>query len=148
MANLLKAIKITYGHALVTAANNTSVSTAVVDMSGWDGVICIQPIYDSANTGVATLTGRSSSTNGAGAALSGAVATKTDAGGDALNGGCLAVDIYKPIERYVDFLIASTVANVAFDAAIIIQYKGRKIPVTQVATQVLASASVISPAKA
>lgn len=147
MGNLLKNIKITYGHALIPAANNTDVGTTIVDMAGWDGVMCIQPIYDSANTGVATLTGRSAATNVAGAALAGAVATKTDSGGDALNGGCLVVDIHKPIERYVDFNIKSTVANVAFDAAIIIQYKGRKVPVTQVATQVLHGVSVVSPAK-
>jgi hypothetical protein len=146
--NLLSNAKITYGRALVAAANNTSVATAVVDMTGWDGVMCILPMYDSANAGVATLTGRSASTNVAGAALAGAVATATDAGGDALNSKCLIVDIYKPRERYVDFLIASSAANVAFDAAIIIQYKGRKAPVTQSTTHVAASTSVISPAKA
>jgi hypothetical protein len=145
--NLLKNCKITYGHALV-AAGQASHPTSIVDMSGWDGVMCILPITSTLNTGVVTLTGRSAATNVAGAALAGAIATVTDAGGAQHTGKCLAVDIYKPRERYVDFLIDTTVANGATDAAIIIQYKGRKAPVTQSTTYVGASTLVISPAKA
>lgn len=142
--NLLKNIDISYGHALVTNANNTDVNTAILDMAGWDGVMFIQPIYDSANTGVATITVESNTANSDSgmAAITGAVATKTDAGGDALNGGCLVVDVYHPLKRYVQCAITSTVANVAFDACISIRYRGRKAPVVQGAT-VLASTQVV-----
>ncbi len=146
--NMLKDIKVTYGHVAVANAANTDVATGRVDMQGYDGVMCILPLTDSANTGVATLTGRSAATDVAGAALSGAVATATDAGGDALNSKCLVVDIFKPLERYVDFRIQSSVANVAFGDAIIIQYRASKKPTAQASAQVAASTLVVSPAKA
>lgn len=147
--NLLKDVEIVYGHAPVANASNTDVTTTIVDTAGWDGVMCIQPITDSANTGKAELIARQNTANSTSgmAALSGATATKTDAGGDALNSKCLVVDVNRPQERYVDFNIKSSVANVAFGDAIIILYNSQKKPTVQ-GTSVLHSVLVVSPAEA
>jgi hypothetical protein len=147
--NLLKDVAVVYGHAAVANANNTDVTTVIVDMAGYEGVMCIQPITDSANTGKAELIARQNSANSTVgmAALSGATATKTDAGGDALNSKCLVLDVHQPQERYVDFNIKSSVANVAFGDAIIILYNGAKKPVVQ-SSDVLHGVLVVSPAEA
>lgn len=147
--NLLKRIKIQEVGAPVAAAANTDQNSDRLDMSGWDGVMFIVPITDSVATGVATLTveqNTSDSDTGM-AALSGAVATKTCVVNDDINNQLLIVDVYRPRERYVQGVITSGTANIAFGNTIAIQYQGRKPPVTQ-PTSVAASTQVVSPAEA
>ena len=147
--NLLKRIKIQEVGAPVAAAANTDQNSDRLDMSGWDGVMFIVSITDSVATGVATLTveqNTSDSDTGM-AALSGAVATKTCVVNDDINNQLLIVDVYRPRERYVQGVITSGTANIAFGNTIAIQYQGRKPPVTQ-PTSVAASTQVVSPAEA
>jgi len=79
-------------------------------------------------------------------ALSGAVATATDSGGDDLNDQLLIVDVYRPTKRYVQGVITSGTANIAFGNTLAILYKGSKFPITQDDT-VEAIAQVASPAE-
>jgi hypothetical protein len=141
--NLLKNVNVSYGKALVAAANNTDDNSAILDMSGYDGVMFIAPIYDSVSGGVATLTVEANTANSDSgmAAVTGAAATVTSGANDDLNGGCLIVDVYKPQKRYVQAVRTSSTQNIAFDALIAIRYHGKKRPVTQGAT-VLASTQV------
>ena len=80
-------------------------------------------------------------------ALSGAVATATSAANDVLNNTLLVVDVFRPLERYVQAAITSLTANIAFGTAIAIQYRGMKGPVTQAAT-IQDIAQVAGPAEA
>ena len=147
--NLLTSVSIREVGAPIANALNTDSNSDRIDMANWDGVLFIAPIEDSANTGVATLTveqNTADSDTGM-AALSGAQATKTDAGGDALNNKLLVVDVYRPRERYVQAVRTSTVANVAFGTLIAILYQGRKFPVAEHST-ILDAALVASPAEA
>lgn len=142
--NLLKNIDISYSKLLVAAASNTDDNSAILDMSGYDGVMFICTITASLNTGVATLTVENNTANADSGmtAINGAVATATDAGGNALVGKCLIVDVYKPQKRYVQAVRTSAVANITFGDMVAIRYKGKKKPVTQGAT-VSASTQVV-----
>jgi len=135
--------------APIAAASNTDEESDIVDMSGYEGVAFITLITDCTATGVATQTieqNTANSTTGM-AALSGATATVTSTAGDDLNGHCLVVDVYKPLERYLQAVITSTIAEVAFGSTIAIRYKGRKAPITK-DTTVSAITTVISPSEA
>ncbi len=142
--NLLKNVEISYSKALVASAANTDDNSAILDMSGYDGVVFICSMTASANTGVATLTveGNTANSDSGMAAITGAVATATDAGGNALLGKVLIVDVYKPQKRYIQGVRTSTVAAVTFGDMIAIRYHGKKRPSVQGAT-VLASTQVM-----
>jgi hypothetical protein len=112
-------------------------------------VLFLQVIDDSVATGVATLTiEQNTADQDAGmAALAGAVASATCTVNDDLNGKLLAVDVYRPRERYVQAVRTSLTANIAFGQLIAIRYGTRKRPVTSDAS-IAAAASVTSPAEA
>lgn len=147
MQNLLNQIKLDYVAAAVANANNTDNDSAIVDMQGFDGVLFLTTITDCAQTGVATLTIEQNTANsGSGmAALAGAVATATSGANDDLNGKILAVDVYRPRERYLRANRVSATANIAFGECHAILYRGTKMPITQV--DVTDSAIVTSPAE-
>lgn len=148
--NFLKNNKLQEVMAPVGAASDTDQNSDILDMQGWDGVIFAVPITDSVATGVATLTIEQNTSNSDSgmAALSGATATATSAENDDLNNTLLIVDVYRPRERYVQGVVTSGTANIAFGNMIAIQYqKNGKVPVTQPAS-VQASTLVASPAEA
>lgn len=149
MLNFLKNNKIQEVLAPVAAASNIDSNSDRLDMQNYDGVIFIVPITDSVQNGVATLTiEQNAADSDAGmAALSGATATATSAVSDDLNNTLLIVDVFRPRERYVQGVVTSATANIAFGNMIAIQYRGRKAPVTQPAS-VQASTLVVSPAEA
>lgn len=149
MQNLLNNIKLDYVAAAVVAGSSIDNDSAIVDTQGYEGVLFLTPITDSVNTGVATMTIEQNSVNsGTGmAALSGAVATATSGADDDLNGKLLAVDVYRPRERYVRANRASATANIAYGTCIAILYKGIKQPVAQASADVADSAVVTSPAE-
>lgn len=141
--------KIEEVNAPVAAGSSIDDNSDILDMQGWDGVVFIVPITDSAATGVAALTVEQNTANSdtGMAALSGAQATATCAVNDDLNDTLLIVDVYKPRERYVQGVVTSTTANIAFGNTIAIRYKGKKLPVAQGAS-VQDIAQVVSPAEA
>lgn len=147
--NLLKNMKFQEAMAPVAAGSSIDQNSDILDMANWDGVIFIVPITDSVATGVATLTIEQNTANSDSgmAALSGAVATATCAVNDDLNNTLLIVEVYKPRERYVQGVVTSATANIAYGNMVVIQYRGRKGPVTQPAS-VQASTLVASPAEA
>lgn len=146
---LTKNCKIEEVLAPVAAASNTDSNSDILDMQNWDGVVFVVPITDSAATGVATLTVEQNTANSdtGMAALSGAAAAKTCVVNDDINNTLLIVDVYKPRERYVQGVITSATANIAFASMIAIRYRGRKAPITQ-ATSVSTIVQPVSPAEA
>lgn len=133
MATLTDNIKVLHVNSSIAAANNTDDNSDRVDMQGFDGVVFVTPITDSVNTGVATLTveqNDSDSDTGM-AALSGAEAEATSAADDDLNDSLLVVDVFRPTERYVQGVLTSATADIAFGDTIAILYNGSKFPVTQ-----------------
>lgn len=134
--------------APIAAANDTDSNSDRVDMQGYEGVVFITPITDSVDTGVATMTieqNTADSDTGM-AALSGAVATATSAANDDLNGTLLVVDVYRPRERYVQAVLTSATANIAYGNTIAILYGARTMPVDDHST-IAAATVVASPAE-
>ena len=131
--NLLKNAKIAEVNAPVAVAANTDDNSDRLDMAGYDGVCFIVPIVDSVATGVATITveqNDSDSDTGM-TAITSASARLTCTTSDDINDKILVVDVYRPTKRYVQGVITSAVANIAFGNTIAIQYKGRKDPQTE-----------------
>lgn len=118
--------------AAVAAGAAIDDDSAIIDMAGYEGVIFMTSIEDSVATGVATLTVEQSEANSgaAMAALAGAVATLTSGVNDDLNGKLLAVDVYRPRERYLRVNRASAIANIAYGAVTAIRYGARVLPVS------------------
>ena len=147
--NLSKNCQFAVVNAPVAAGSSIDDNSSILDMSGWDGVIFAVTIDDSVATGVATLTVEQNSANsGSGmAALAGAVATAICSTNDDLNGNALVVDVYKPRERYLQGVITSATANIAFGSTIAILYKSRgKLPASAHST-ILQQALAVSPAE-
>lgn len=142
---LYKNIDVREVKAPVAAASNTDSNSDIIDMAGYEGVIFIVPIEDSVATGVATLKAEEHTLNqdSGMAAIQGASATKTCTVNDDINGTLLIVEVFRPRERYVQAVITSATANIAFGTMTAILYGHRKVPVTEHAT-VSASASVTS----
>lgn len=146
--NLLDHAEIRVVNDAISNASNTDDNSTRIDMQGWDGVCFITPIEDSAATGVATLKveqNTADSDTGM-AALSGASAAVTCAVNDDINSKALIVDVYRPTERYVQGVLTSATANIAFGPTIAILYRGSKVPVTPGAT-IANYAKVVSPAE-
>lgn len=125
-------IKIMEVEAPVTAGSTIDNNSDIIDMQGYDGVIFVTPITDSVDTGVATLTIEENSANSdtGMTTITGASASATSAANDDLNGKLLYVDVYRPQERYVQAVLTSATANIAYGNTIAILYKGTKMPVT------------------
>lgn len=102
----------------VSNGSNTDDNSTRIDMSEYESVMFVVPITDSADTGAATLTIEESDddadTNMT--AVTGAVATATADAADALNGTALVAEYRLPSKRYVQAVITSATANIAFGA--------------------------------
>lgn len=148
MQNLLSNVEVLEINAPVSAGSSIDDNSDIVDTDDCEGVLFVVPIEDSVDTGVATLTIEQNSANSDSgmAALAGAVATATSAANDDLNGTVLMVDIYRPRDRYIQGVLSSTTADIAYGTMIAIKYGRRVHPVSQGAT-VSASTVVASPAE-
>lgn len=143
--NLLKNSAIDFVNAAVTAASNTDDNSSRLDMQGYEGVLFLVTITDSAATGVATLTVQenSSDSDTGMTAITGAAAAATCAVNDDLNSTLLIVDVKNPQERYVQGVITSATANIAFGETIAIRYGARKVPVSQSSSTVSTATFVV-----
>lgn len=141
-------VAIDYVGAAVSNASSTDSNSTRLDMQGWNGVVFVTTITDSAATGVATLKveqNTSDSDTGM-AALTGASAAVTCAVNDDVNGKILIVDVREPRERWVQGVRTSATANIAFGEIIAIRYGPRLAPAAASSTTA-AAAEVVSPAE-
>ncbi|MBN1807191.1 MAG: hypothetical protein JW837_18235 [Sedimentisphaerales bacterium] len=147
--NLLKNCLIKEVAAPVAAAPDTDQNSDILDMQCYDGVCFIVPVTDSVATGVAKLTVEQSGENSDSgmAALSGAEAAGACAVNDDLNDKLLIVDVYRPRERFVQGVITSETANIAFGNMIAVQYNGSKCPIIA-DPSVIQAISAFGPAEA
>lgn len=148
MQQLSKDVEIKWLKGAVAAAANTDDDSAIVDTQGFDGVLFVCPITDSAQTGVASLIVQQNTANsGTGmATLAGMTAAVTSAANDDVNGKLLIADVYRPMERYLRVKRTSATANIAFGDVIAILYHGRLGPTAQAAAAAIVAAA--SPAEA
>lgn len=133
---LLKDAVLSYAGAAVAAGSSIDNNSSRIDMAGYEGVVFFTTVTDSVDTGVAALTieQNTADSDSGMAALSGAVATLTSGDNDDLNGKVLAVDVYRPKERYVQAVRTSATANIAYGEIYAIRYGAKKLPVTNDST--------------
>jgi len=147
---LLRNVQVDEILAPVSNSSSTDSNSDRLDMAGFEGVIFVAVITDSAATGVALMTiqeNTADSDTGM-AALSGATATATCTVNDDLNNQLLIVDVYKPKEQYLQATLTSATANIAYGNTIAIRYGASIPPITQDTDIVLASSLVVTPADA
>lgn len=138
--NLSKDVKITVVAAAATAAQ-TAVTSDVLDMSGYDGVMFIALTGDVTATSVLTLTAKANSANSTSSPTP-VTQKATDAftaGAADADSKALVVDVYKPTLRYVFAELTRTTANAVVGGIIAIQYQAANKP-TSHAASVIASA--------
>jgi hypothetical protein len=141
-ANLGKNTKITVADAY--DLGSTDVTGAILDMSGWDGVVCIVTLGAITSGAVTSAKWQQDTAVGGGtmADLLGTGVTIADTDDDEL----VIMDLYKPIERYVRVYIDKATQNAA-TSAIYIQYRGSKAPVDNSVTGESTYELHISPAE-
>ena len=123
---LLNEVKVTV--VKTTQATGTSaVNTDSVDMTGYDGVVFVGALA-TANAGNSVNVAQSSDNS-----------TFADLEGTAqvpgTNGDLVAIDVFRPTDRYVRAEIVRAGATTVTETFFAIQYRGRKSPVTSIATQ-------------
>ena len=127
------------------AAGQTTLTSDVIDMKGFDGVTFIAFLDDVLDTAVLTLQAQqgdqsdgSDATNLAGVAAS-FTADPTNA-----DDNMLAVEVARPTKRFVRVTLTRATANAAVDGIIAVQSNPAEAPVTQDAS-VLATDFALSP---
>lgn len=132
--NLLKNCKITVVEA--TAAAGTSLLTSdVLDMTGFEGVMWIALTGDVTDTSVLTLTAKGNSANSTSSPTPTTQGTATfTANATSADSKVLAVDVYKPTLRYQFCELTRATANAAVGGIIAIQYEANYKPTSQDAT--------------
>lgn len=122
----------------VSAAATATVSTAIYDMQGYDGIVFVAQLGTCGGTGTVSLavqsgpsnsaTGMVTITNAAQGAVS--AANTTFAAGGATS-AVLVTDCKKPLNRYVRAQVVTATANTAISGVIAIRYLASKKPVSQ-----------------
>lgn len=141
--NILEDFKITRV-SNAEAAAQTEVTTTVLDNAGYDGVLYIVLTGEVTDGCVFTATAKENTASSVSsptptAVTGGATTAHTAASNDADN-VLFVVDVRRPSKRYQFLSVTRTTQNAVLDGIIAIQYRARKVPVTQ-------SASVLKSAK-
>jgi len=139
--NLLKNCKITVVEAAATAGTS-DLTTDVLDMAGFEGVLWIALTGDATSGTVLTLTAKGNSANSTSSPT-----PITQKATDAFTSGSatdadskvLAVDVYRPTLRYQFAVLSRATQNCVVGGIIAIQYDASYKPTTQDAS-VIASA--------
>lgn len=138
--NLSKGIKITVVEAAAAAAQ-TALTTDVLDMSGYEGVLFIALTGDVTSGSKLTLTAKGNSANSTSSPtpVTQTATTEVTAGATDSDSKALMVDVYKPPLRYVFAVLARTTQDAIVGGIIAIQYGAHNKPTSQDAS-VIASA--------
>lgn len=134
--NFGKNNKITLADTTIANGSTDVTDGVIFAMSGFEGIVFIAKISDSANTATIRLQayGNSASST-SGATLIGSGTLLTDAGGDDLNNQTLVLDVYRPNYDYVYCVVDRGTANTEIIGGITaIQYGAALAPVTHSAT--------------
>lgn len=146
--NLLKRVKITRVLDSQVAGTTDTLSSSILDMAGFDGVLFLLLLGDVTTNAVLTFQAQQNTANsGTGMATLAGTAAQSAAGASNQDNQVLALDVVKPTERYLRAQLVRATANAVVDGIIAIQYQGRLGPVTQSA-DVLSEVVLASPAEA
>jgi hypothetical protein len=133
--------------AAAAAAGTTTVTSSVLDMSGWDGVLFIAKSGDATSGTVLTLAAlgnTANATGGTAAAITGATCTYTSLSATDADDKTLMVDVVRPVKRYIYVTLARATQNCECSGIIAIRYRGNKAPVTQGASCIASAIAAAS----
>jgi len=141
--NLSKDVKITVVAAAAAAAQ-TAVTSSVLDMQGYDGVMFIALTGDVTTACVLTLTakGNTASSTSSPTPVTQVATSAFTADGTSADSKALVVDVFDPALRYVFAELTRTAADAIVGGIIAIQYCAESRPTTQAASVI---ASAIGP---
>lgn len=145
MQNLIKDVKISRLLNAVAVGTTTQTPAAPLDMSGYDGVllICAFGTITDGTPGLKARQGQAANMSDA-ADLLGTLVSPALTDDNKL----VALDIYRPQERYVDCqVLRGGATGAVIDGVIAIQYRGRKSPITQDTAHVAVNESHVSPSE-
>lgn len=145
--SLSKATKVTRISAGATDGTG-DVTSSILDMSGWEGVVFIAELGDVDDTCVLTLTCEQGDAAAMGDAAALVGTTTFTAGATDADDKVLVLEHIYPTERYVRAVLGRATANAIVDSIIAIQFGSATKPTTHDATTVIASQSYISAAEA
>lgn len=146
MENFLTDTKITVVSGAQADGTGT-ISGAILDMSGFEGVAWIAKFDDVDDGAVLTLQAQQSASNSAGGMATLVGNASYTAGASDADDDVLVMDLCKPLKRYVRPQLVIASANATLATIIAIQYRAKKLPTTQGST-VLDSALLVSPDEA
>ncbi len=141
--NLSKNVKITT--ALDYASGSADRTGAILDMSGYEGVLTIVKFAVIA-TGAVTKIKMQQDTAVAMGAAADLAGTGIDVADDDDN-QVFAIDLYKPLERYVRLYVDKDATNATAESAVYIQYKNRKGAIDNNVTDAVTTETHVSPAE-
>lgn len=127
--NLLKNVKIDQILGYF-AAGVTAKTTDIIDMQGYDGALFIAEFGTIIEDGTIAVDIYQDTESGGGtmAKVSGTSAHTVTAANAALTQSAIAVDIYKPQERYLEAIVTPAVQNAVILGVTVIRYKGKMGP--------------------
>lgn len=142
MLDLLKDVKIVRVKNAVAAGQDDTQDGNVIDLVGYDG-ICFVASFGAITTGAVTdIRVQESDAVAMGDAVD-LAGTKVSIA-DGQDNGVVALNIYRPLKRYIRLRITRATEDAVIDGVIALLYNGKKLPVVVDATLVN-SVSVISP---
>jgi len=145
--NLLKNVKIDQILGYF-AAGQVAKTTSIIDMSGYEGVLFVAgfgTIVANGTINVQVLQNTANTTVGM-AAVAGTAAHTVTAANAALTQSAIAVDVYKPLERYLEVTVTPATQDAVLLGVTAIRYKGKMGPDANAA--LLKATQLISPDEA
>lgn len=143
MQNISKSLKMTVVSPAAVAAT-TTITSSVVDMTGYEGVMFVALTGDVTSGCVLTLTAKGNTANSTSSPtpVTQASATFTDADGTSADSKALVVDVYKQPLRYAFCTLARGTANAVVGGIIAIQYGAHNKPTSQDASVIASTFGV------
>lgn len=145
--NLLKNVKIDQILGYF-AAGQVAKTSSIIDMQGYEGVLFVAglgTIIENGTVNVQVLQNTANSTVGM-AAVAGTAAHTVTAANALLTQSAIAVDVYKPLERYLEVTVTPATQDAVLLGVTAIRYKGKMGPDAN--GDLLKATQLISPSEA
>ena len=114
-----------------TAAGTGTITSAVVDMQGFDSVALIVYLGDVDSGSVLTLTGNTNDVDSTSGGTALAEAATFTAGASDADDGLMVLDLHMPREQYVFATLGRASADAAVNGMVAILYNAHQKPTTQ-----------------
>ena len=131
------------------AAGTTKRTSAILDMQGYEGVCFVAGLGTIIATGTLDVYAEGDDENAITnmAELAGTAAYTVTTAAAALTYSCIILDVYKPLERYIQCNITPATQNAVILGIVAIRYKGKMGPEAMTTPYPLKATMLISPSE-